>query len=80
MTRNNGSGGDASASDHYESVFNDRMDRINTNNNNNNNNNQPREWDFGNSLFAFISVILLTAWYFRLFSEHFYFLANKYYF
>lgn len=56
--------GDASASSHYESVFNDR---INSNANNNNNNNQPREWDFGNSLFAFISVILLAAWYFRLY-------------
>nr|CAH7726925.1 unnamed protein product [Callosobruchus chinensis] len=30
-----------------------------------NNNNQNRDWDLGNFLFAFISFILLGAWYFR---------------
>lgn len=30
-----------------------------------NNNNQNRDWDLGNFLFAFISFILLAAWYFR---------------
>ncbi|CAH1114242.1 unnamed protein product [Psylliodes chrysocephalus] len=29
-----------------------------------NNNNQNRDWDLGNFLFAFISFILLAAWYF----------------
>lgn len=36
-------------------------------NNNNNNNNQDREFDFGNVLFALISFILGSAWYFRYF-------------
>ncbi|XP_056648122.1 transmembrane and ubiquitin-like domain-containing protein 1 [Diorhabda carinulata] len=38
----------------------------------NNNNNQNREWDLGNFLFAFISLILLAAWYFRYVYAHLY--------
>lgn len=37
-----------------------------------NNNNQNREWDLGNFLFAFISFILLAAWYFRYVYAHLY--------
>ncbi|KAJ8958345.1 hypothetical protein NQ318_017491 [Aromia moschata] len=37
-----------------------------------NNNNQNRDWDLGNFLFAFISFILLAAWYFRYVYAHLY--------
>ncbi|XP_018571587.1 transmembrane and ubiquitin-like domain-containing protein 1 isoform X2 [Anoplophora glabripennis] len=40
--------------------------------NNINNNNQNRDWDLGNFLFAFISFILLAAWYFRYVYAHLY--------
>lgn len=40
--------------------------------NNNNNNQAGRDWDFGNSLFAFISFMLLAAWYFRYVYAHLY--------
>ncbi|KAL1505881.1 hypothetical protein ABEB36_005336 [Hypothenemus hampei] len=38
----------------------------------NNNNNQGIDWDLGNFLFAVVSAILLTAWYFRYVYAHLY--------
>ncbi|KAJ8984860.1 hypothetical protein NQ317_002699 [Molorchus minor] len=43
-----------------------------TGNGSNNNDNQNRDWDLGNFLFAFISFILLAAWYFRYVYAHLY--------
>ncbi|XP_066154426.1 transmembrane and ubiquitin-like domain-containing protein 1 [Euwallacea fornicatus] len=37
-----------------------------------NNNNQGIDWDLGNFLFAIVSFILLTAWYFRYVYAHLY--------
>ncbi|KAF2904836.1 hypothetical protein ILUMI_01342 [Ignelater luminosus] len=38
----------------------------------NNNNNTGRDWDLGNVLFAFVSIILGSAWYFRYEYAHLY--------
>lgn len=42
-----------------------RRDGYSFPNSNGNLNGNNREWDLGNFLFAFISFILLAAWYFR---------------